>query len=154
MLNDKHINYSQEILRAQFQSVGIVGLQSTLTFGNHSSMVCGDKCLQIIHCRQNHWIVASTIKSYPEVFIYDSLYESVDEPTMNKIKEVFGAHTSVKIATGISKQEGFADCGLFAIATCVSLVCGKQPSKYLQNFMRTHLINCFENGMFVEFPSV
>ena len=54
MLNDKHINYSQEILKAQFKSSGIVGLQSTLFFSSQTSTVSSDKYLQIIHCRQNH----------------------------------------------------------------------------------------------------
>ena len=93
MLNDKHINYSQEILRTQFKSAGIVGLQSTLFFSSQTSMISSDKYLQIIHSQQNHWIVSLSITSYPVVFIYDSLYESVDEPTSNKIKELFGTHT-------------------------------------------------------------
>ena len=129
MLNDKHINYSQEILKAQFKSSGIVGLQSTLFFSSQTSMVSSDKYLQIIHCRQNHWIVASSMTSYPVVSIYDSLYESVDEPTLNKIKELFGTHITVKIAAGSPKQKGFVNCGLFTIATSVSLAYGKQPPK-------------------------
>jgi len=155
MLNDKHINYSQDILKNQFKGIGIVGLQSTLTFSKQqTSMILNEKYLQIIYCRENHWIVASSILSHPEVTIYDSLYQSVDQPTLNKLKELFGLHTIVKIATASPKQDGFVDCGLFAIATCVSLANKKQPLKYLQNFMRTHLINCIENSMFVEFPSV
>jgi len=131
MLNDKHINYSQEVLKTQFKSAGIVGLQSTLFFSSQTSMISSDKNLQIIHSRQHHWIVALSITSYPVVSIYDSLYEPVDEPTFNKIKELFGAHTTVKIAAGGPKQEGSMDCGLFAVATCVSLAYGKQPPKYL-----------------------
>ena len=97
------------------------GLQYTLTFSNQSSMLSSNKYLQIIHCRQNHWIVASSIKSYPEVTICNSLYKSVHEPMLVKIKELFGAHTTVKIAAGSSKQEGVVGCGLFAIPICVSL---------------------------------
>ena len=99
-------------------------------------------------------VVARRVSLPTRLITYDSLYESVDEPTLNKIKELFGAYITVKIAAGSPKQEGFVDCGLFAIATSVSLAYGKQPPKYLQNFMRTHLINCIENCMFVEFPSV
>ena len=154
MLSDKHMNYSQEIFKTHFKGFGIVRLQSTLTFSSQTNMVPTSKYLQIIHCRQNHWVVASTMISHPEVTIYDSLYELVDNATLTKIKELFGEHTTVEMATASPKQNGFVDCGLFAIATCVSLAYGKQPPKYLQNFMRTHLINCIENNMFVEFPSV
>jgi len=78
--------------------------------------------------------------SFPEVTIYDSLYESVDDTTLTKLKELLGENTTVKMVTASPKQNGFVDCGLYAIATCVSLAYGKQPSRYLQNFMRTHLI--------------
>jgi len=60
--------------------------------------------------------------------------------SLNKIKELFGTHTTVKIAASGPKQEGSMDRGLFAV-TCVSLAYGKQPPKYLQ---RTHLINCIK----------
>ena len=77
MLNDRHMNYSQEILKAQFQDIGITRLQSTLTLSKQMSTF-SEKYLQVIHCRENHWIVASTIDSYPDVYVYDSLYDSVD----------------------------------------------------------------------------
>ena len=152
MLNDKHINYSQEILKAQFKDDGIAGLQSTLPFSKQTARISSNNYLQIIHCRQNHWIVATTTGSYPEVFIYDSIYESVDQATLDTMKQLFG-DISVKVAGG-PKQEGVTDCGLFAVATCVSLVNGQQPENYLQSYMRSHLINCIENGKLVVFPSV
>ena len=45
MLNDKHIDYSQDILRAQFKGAGIVGLQSTLTFSSQTGVVSTNKYL-------------------------------------------------------------------------------------------------------------
>ena len=56
-------------------------------------------------------------------------YESVDQATLDTMKQLFG-DISVKVAGG-PKQEGVTDCGLFAIATCVSLVNGQQPDNYL-----------------------
>ena len=87
MLNDKHMNYSQEMLKAQFKDDGIVGLQSTLTFSKQFTRISSNKYLQIIHCRQNHWTVATTMGSYPEVFMYDSMYESVDKATLDIMKQ-------------------------------------------------------------------
>ena len=37
VLNDKQINYSQEVLKAKFEDAGIVGLQSTLTFNKQTN---------------------------------------------------------------------------------------------------------------------
>ena len=133
MLNDKHMNYSQEMLKAQFKDDGIVGLQCTLTFSKQFTRISSNKYLQIIHCRQNHWTVATTMGSYPEVFIYDSIYESVDKATLDIMKQLFG-DISVKVANG-PKQEGATDYGLFAIATCVALANGQQPYNYLLSCM-------------------
>ena len=141
MLNDKHINYSQEMLKVQFKDAGIAGLQSTLTLSKQTSRISSNKYLQIIHCRQNHWTVTSTIGSNPEVLIYDFIYESVDKATLDIIKQLFGFDITIKVADG-PKQEGISDCGLFTIATCVSsLAYGQQPAHYLQNCMINHLIN-------------
>ena len=91
-------------------------------------------------------------RTHAEVFIYDSIYESVDKATLDTMKQLFG-DISVKVAGG-PKQEGVTDCGLFAIATCVALANGQQPYNYLQSCMRSHLINCIENGKLVVFPSI
>ncbi len=66
-LTDEHISFAQTLIKAQFQ---IVGLQSTLLQNSRSIPGC---CLQIVFCRSNHWIVASTIKaSKGVVCVYDS----------------------------------------------------------------------------------
>ena len=50
------------------------------------------------------------------------------------------------------KQEGNKDCGVYAIATCVSLLNGALPHLYDQTKMRRYLIECFENMKFTKFP--
>ena len=49
-------------------------------------------------------------------------------------------------------QDGTADCGLFAIATSVSLATGSQPKDFIQQSMRDHLLLCFENFTLSTFP--
>jgi len=58
----------------------------------------------------------------------------------------------IDIQVGGQKQGGSIDCGLFAIATCVSLAGGSQPHKFVQAKMRDHLLECFEKTNFTVFP--
>ena len=83
MLTDKHINFAQEILKMQFNN--LTGLQSTLVLSKHQKLPATSQYLQIIHCRGNHWIVASNIQSSPKILqVFDSLYSSVDGMTTYK----------------------------------------------------------------------
>ena len=71
-LNDKHINYTQNILKCQ---VSIQGLQSTLL---QTTLTPRVNKLQIVHARGNHWITASTILSKPNALnVYDSMIHSM-----------------------------------------------------------------------------
>ena len=49
-------------------------------------------------------------------------------------------------------QSGQTDCSLFAIAFVTAFSYGLHPGAYIytteQNLMRSHLLKCFENGMF------
>ena len=73
--------------------------------------------------------MASTVGSYPKVVAYDSLYTSVDKETLALLKQMLGSKVIVEPGNG-PKQDGTADCGLFAIATCVSLATGSQTKDF------------------------
>ena len=91
------------------------------------------------------------IKSYPKVIAYDSIYSSTEEGTMKVLKLMFGVKVEVQVGEG-PKQDGSADCGLFAIATCVSLAnSGTIPKKFDQSKVREHLVECFENFNLIPF---
>ena len=53
----------------------------------------------------------------------------------------------------IQKQQGFKDCGLFAIANATSICYGDDPMAlvYEQHGMRQHLLNCLEKGEMTTF---
>ena len=75
MLSDITINAAQCLLKKQFPNLR--GLQPTLyQQKNHSAGgVMLENQLQIIHCRENHWIVVSSVGCTEDtVNIYDSLY--------------------------------------------------------------------------------
>ena len=151
MLTDKHINFAQALLCRKFKS--IAGLQSTLTLHIVKKIAArsAPRVLQIIHCRGCHWIVTSTVGSYPKILVYDSLYSSIDDETLALLKQMFGTKVSVELGNG-PKQDGTADCGLFAIATCVSIATDDQPKNFIQQSMCDHLLLCFESFNFTTFP--
>ena len=102
--------------------------------------------LQVIHCRGNHWIVASSVGcTKGTVNIYDSIYASLDEPTKTVVSSLFHARTNMHMQP-LQKQVGATDCGLFAIA---AIAYGKDPSQlqFKQEEMRQHLLNCFKNDI-------
>ena len=96
---------------------------------------------ELPHCRTNHWIIASTILSYPKVTIYDSLFDSIDANTTAILKLLFGPKVEV-VVNNDRKQVGVEDCGLFAIANCICLAERSLPGSYDQPKMRLHLVRC------------
>ena len=106
-----------------------------------------------MHCRTNHWIVASTMLSHPKVTVYDSLFDSVDANTTSILKKLFGPKVEV-VVNNDEKQVGAEDCGLFAIANCICLTEKKSPGNYNQPKMRLHVVNCIENLNLTVFPDV
>ena len=74
MLNDRHINFAQKLLRSQFPAVN--GLGHTLLQGKPKL-----HGIQIIFDRKNHWIVASNMNSETTVQVYDSLHTRLCEET-------------------------------------------------------------------------
>ena len=151
MLTDKHINFAQALLRKNYKS--LAGLQSTCTLHKSKKIAAkiAPRFLQMIHCRGCHWIVASTLGSYPKAMVYDSLYTSIDEETLALLKKMLGFKVVIELGSG-PKQDGTTDCGLYAIATSVSLATGSQPKDFIQPSMRDHLLLCFENFTLSTFP--
>ena len=51
-------------------------------------------------------------------------------------------------------QQGYNDCGLFALAYCIDLANSEDPLdiSYDQSLMRHHLQACFEKQELISFP--
>ena len=148
-LTDRHINFAQRLIQAQFQHLN--GLRLTLIQDKQYS---GSKknFLQVLFIKEGHWVVIASHDG--KVFqIYDSLYQTLDEKTKTLICQQTGSdHEAVVIST--QRQKGAQDCGLFAIAFATSIACGEDPSKrmYNQDLMREHLVKCFSNKVVQLFP--
>ena len=158
MLNDVHINACQVLLQNQFPHIS--GLCSTLQITMFSSGEWVGNYIQVIHCRGNHWITATTIGCRcNEAAVYDSLYTDVDSATHQSIRQVLQCPSiSLKIPP-VGKQTGVVDCGLFAIAFATHLVYGRDPSELLiikfdQLQMHNHFLTSLEQKFMREFPTV
>ena len=148
---DKHMNFVQKMVGSKFKDV--YGLKSTLTLHKSTRipMSCVKNFLQIMHCRTNHWIIASTILSYPKVTVYDSLFDSIDTNTSAILKQLFGPKPEVIINNDV-RQVGIDDCGLFAIANCICMAERILPGNYDQPKMRLHFVKCIEQLNLTTFP--
>ena len=56
----------------------------------------------------------------------------------------------------VHEQPNYIDCGVFAIAIDVSVICGMNPKnvKYEHSFMRKHLLYILENHHIMQFPVI
>ena len=112
-----------------------------------------DEFVQVLHNGAGHWLTVSSIgatKGKPEIFVYDSMYQSVGSFAKKQIAAMLAseqARIDVKMMN-VQRQEGGSDCGLFAIAFATALVNGIQPAQlnFHQDAMRRHLYNCLEKG--------
>ena len=91
------------------------------------------------------------------IFVFDSLYNNVDDATKNAVDRIFtGSHLSYCVPP-VPKQQGPVDCGLYTIAYAVYLAHGKDPHKltthhFKHETMRCYLVKCIEQGLLTEFP--
>ena len=70
--------------------------------------------------------------------VYDSLHTSIDKETLALLKQILGANVSTELGNRL-KQNGTANCGIFAIVTCVSIATGSQLKNYIQQCIHNHL---------------
>ena len=141
--------FAQVLLCHQFPH--IIGLYSTLL--QHQKPSCPLE-LQIIHSRNNHWIVCSTITSLPwQIDVYDTLFNTLDHSTTTVVENLFGEELEINMVP-VQKQVGGLDCGPFAIAIVTSLAFDVPPQnrRFDQQLMRYHIMDCFQKKCMTTFP--
>ena len=153
-LNDIHINGACALLREQYPEIG--GMESTLYQQYDRALMQPTNAIQILHINSNHWAVMSTLGCEQNIIeYYDSLYNNISLSTKSTITKLLQSKESFTVRIkNVAKQLGGTECGLYAIAYCVSLANGQDPSRivYDQREMRQHLISCFENKRLSLFP--
>ena len=108
-----------------------------------------------MHSRGDHWIVAAMMLANDRVFVYDSVYCTIDQTTKSILSNLFPASTSTKLVQ-MNRQKGGLDCGVLAIAISTALAFLQNPALLVfdQPAMWPHLVRCLENGQFSPFPTV
>ena len=150
-MNDRHIDFAQKLLKLQFPCVD--GFRLTLQQKKKQTKI--GEGVQIIHCRNEHWIVASTLGcDEDDVHVFDSVYDTLDDDTCSTIHNLFGTEKVNITMMKMHKQKGPDDCGLFAIAVATSLVHSVELRTFKQNEMRQHALKCFEELSLCVFPTV
>ena len=91
--------------------------------------------------------------------LFDSLHTipCADGSIVNQVCLILHPMSSVVTANvvNIDQQDGFDDCGLFAIAMVYDLCSGNDPVRrnYIQGNMRQHLESCFQKRALSTFPA-
>ena len=151
-LNDKHINFAQALLKAQYPRME--GLRNTLQQARFNFSI-SDEVVQIVHERMDHWIVISNIftSTKGQVDVYDTSYGEIDKSSRILIYSMFDEPVQINLIQDMQKQVGGVDCGVFSIAIATSLVHGQNPVSvvYDQPLLRSHLVSCFEKLAMIPF---
>jgi polycystin 1L2 len=115
---------------------------------------------QVTHDGNDHWVLIAKGFSQPEhILFYDSLpgspwYSNHILSCMSSLLKSPNKEMTYIVKTCQRQSKGY-DCGVFAIAFAASLANGEDPSTRLYDpkMLRPHLIECFSNGKFSQFPS-
>ena len=94
------------------------------------------------------------------MYLYDSLYNdtvnlNVQTQLASLYRREYPENLPIQIEQ-IQRQQGIADCGLFAAAVCVTLALGDDPTAihWRQIKMREHLKQCFETKHLIKSISI
>eukprot|EP00731_Ephydatia_muelleri_P010481 Em0005g1067a len=157
-LDDEHITAAQHLLQEQHPDVA--GLQSTsLQYTRTFEVLRDHPFIQCLHENGNHWITVSTVGcSSGVVQVFDSSHHlKLSHSLRCIIADMLQASKDSIVLEYIKMQEqsGASDCGLFAIATATAICNGQDLCmlEFDQYLMRKHLLQCFQNGAMLPFPS-
>ena len=118
--------------------------------------------IQIIHVRNNHWAVITTVGLDDEdhhLKYYHSAYSDLSNDTEDIILQLyyttrFNLHKMEVEIMLTPKQDGSTDCGLYAIAVSTAIANGIDPSQQVfdQDELRPHLLDCLQSRNLIPFP--
>ena len=139
-LTDKIIHAAQIFLLQFFSDMA--GLQPPVLQKVFAFQVHSGEFVQVIHVRNNHWCVVSTVGCETGVVhVYDSLCKTLSKETVRLIAGlVYSPCSELRVTMmDVKKQSNGSDCGVLAIA-------------YARSKIRSHLATCLENCQVTRFP--
>ena len=154
-LTDKIITAAQMLLLQFYPNMA--GLQPPVLQKVFGFQVHSGEFVQIVHVRNNHWCVVSTVGCENGVVrVYDSLYKTLSQNLVHLItRMVYSQVSELKILRmDMEKQSNGSDCGVLAIAYAFDICSGCNPCvvKFDHSKIRRHLATCLENCQISRFP--
>jgi hypothetical protein len=119
-----------------------------------------DRFVQVLNVG-DHWICVSNAfgNSSHDVYVYDSMYESVNQQTIIQVTSLLrGEDEPDQITFHIrnfkQQKAGSRACGFYAVAACVSCYVGQDPSGFVydEENIVIHYRWCVENRDMQPFP--
>ena len=170
-LNDG-IVYAAQRLLAEYTLGNIFGWQSPQCAKKSSFKPIPAMCpfVQILHVRNNHWIVVSNLNLrsvrgdvvayHDSVQVYDSSYSSL--LVSNSTKRTLCSFVKPRPdkvyfeLMNTDQQSNSCDCGLYAVACATELAYRRDPVLCVWDVdvMREHLLKCLEKGEISGFPTI
>ena len=141
-LSDKIICAAQMILLQFFSDMA--GLQPPTLQKAFGCQVHSGEFVQIIHVRNSHWCVVSTVCCQSGVVhVYDSLYKTLSKETVHLIARMVHVPSSeLKVVMmDVEKQSNGSDCGVLAITYAFDVCSGMNPCsvRFDHSKIRPHL---------------
>ena len=149
-LTDKIIHAAQILLLQFFPDMA--GLQPPVLQKVFAFQVHSGEFVQIIHVRNNHWCVVSTVGyETGAVHVYDSLCKTISKETVRLIASLVYSPCSELRVTMMDVEK---HCGVLAIAYAFDLGSGLNPCtvRFDHSKIRSHLATCLENCQVSRFP--
>lgn len=169
-VNDKLINFGQQLLKAQFSEINgfqdccYVPVQNkgvwkySLKMKFSRSTAC-----QIHHTGADHWVTSVSPANETDLIVFDSLQGPVPSISNSLKMQLFAAYAQNKnhlniLIPKIQQQANSVDCGIFALAyateICFTGFVGGESIDFDKQIMREHLLNCFQNKSMSPFPKI
>ena len=152
--NDSIITAAQSLMLQDFPHMS--GLQPSTLQETLSFDVPRSEFVQILHVRNSHWCVVSSVGCEAGVVnVYDTFYRSVTDATVNVMASlVFSSASTLTFRMmDVMRQVNQSDCGILSIAIAYEICSGGDPcSVKFDKSIRKHLAICLEKFKLSCFP--
>ncbi len=150
-LTDKHMDACLNVLSEQFPDMP--DPQTSVLAQLPGSLKAAQEKSKFFHNFSGHWAMSHLSSGI--IFLFDSLLpKELDLTLREQMLSLYGKRPVQRPC--VQHQNGSKDCGCFAIAFCVSVLYGEDPSSLVfnQKEMRGHIIRCLKQDSFLPFPGV
>ena len=96
----------------------------------------GEKFITVLNTSSDgsHCLTCSNVVTkefeLDDVYVYDSLYTSINKFVQKQIKTIYGRGQIWAKVYEVEKQDDLNSCGMFALLNAATLVLGKDPTKH------------------------